>query len=276
MLTAGRAPELICETDWLAEHIDDDDVVVLDCDLLDGYLRLHIPGAVWSLSRYWKTDPRDDSRIYGMSDPEQFAQLAGRLGITPETTVVAYDGSGSLYAARTWWTFDRFGHTNFKILHGGLDKWYAEGRPLSHENYRPQAVEYPTPAAPHDDSICRLDDIPGAIADDNHVFWDVRSDGEWTGANKRGTQRGGRIPGRGAPGVVAHTGQSGADAEAAVGAASDAGRPGDYAGEDGDHLLTGRHPCGARILAPATAGLQPVAELRRVLARVRERAGAPD
>ena len=43
-------PELICETDWLAEHIDDDDVVVLDCDLLDGYLRLHIPGAVWSLS----------------------------------------------------------------------------------------------------------------------------------------------------------------------------------------------------------------------------------
>ena len=66
-----------------------------------------------------------------MSDPEQFAQLVGRLGISPDTTVVAYDGSGSLYAARTWWTFNRFGHTNFKILHGGLDKWYAEGRPLS-------------------------------------------------------------------------------------------------------------------------------------------------
>ena len=134
-------PELICETDWLAEHIDDDDVVVLDCDLLDGYLRLHIPGAVWSLSRYWKTDPRDDSQIYGMSDPEQWAQLVGRLGIAPDTTVVGYDGSGSLYAARTWWTFDRFGHRNFKILHGGLDKWYAEGRPLSRQNLRPQAVE---------------------------------------------------------------------------------------------------------------------------------------
>ena len=93
-------PELICETDWLAEHIDDDDVLVLDCDLLDAYLRLHIPGAVWSLSRYWKTDPRDDSQIYGMSDPGQWAQLVGRLGITPDTTVVGYDGSGSLYAAR--------------------------------------------------------------------------------------------------------------------------------------------------------------------------------
>ena len=188
-------PELICETDWLVEHIDDEDVVVLDCDLIDAYLRLHIPGAVWSLSRYWKTDPRDDSQIYGMSDPEQFAGLVGRLGITPDTTIVGYDGSGSLYAARTWWTFDRFGHTNFKILHGGLDKWYAEGRPLSRENFRPRAVEYPTPSAPHSDSICRLDDIPAALEDDNHVFWDVRSDGEWTGANKRGTQRGGRIPG---------------------------------------------------------------------------------
>ena len=136
-------PELICETDWLAEHIDDDDVVVLDCDLLDAYLRLHIPGAVWSLSRYWKTDPRDDSQIYGMSDPEQWSQLVGRLGITPETTVVGYDGSGSLYAARTWWTFDRFGHTNFKILHGGLDKWYAEGRPLSRQNLRPRRLSIP-------------------------------------------------------------------------------------------------------------------------------------
>ena len=188
-------PELICETDWLAEHIDDDDLVLLDCDRLDAYLRLHIPGAVWSLSRYWKSDPRDDSQIYGLEDPEQFARLAGRMGIGPDTQIVGYDGSGSLYAARVWWTFNRFGHTNFKVLHGGLDKWYAEGRPLVNDNFRPQAVSYPVPEAPHDDSICRLTDIPGAIDDDTHVFWDVRSDGEWTGANKRGTQRGGRIPG---------------------------------------------------------------------------------
>ncbi len=188
-------PELICETDWLAEHLEDDDLVLLDCDLLDAYLRLHIPGAVWSLSRYWKSEPRDDSQIYGLEDPEQFAQLVGRMGIGPDTQIVGYDGSGSLYAARVWWTFNRFGHTKFKVLHGGLDKWYAEGRPLINTNLRPQAVEYPIPAAPHDDSICRLSDIPSALDDDEHVFWDVRSDGEWTGANKRGTQRGGRIPG---------------------------------------------------------------------------------
>ena len=188
-------PELLCDSDWLAEHIDDDDVVVLDCDVLPSYQRLHIPGSIWSLSRYWKTDPKDDSQIYGMDDPAQFAALLSQMGITPDTQVVAYDASGCLYAARVWWTFERFGHTNFRILDGGLDKWYAEGRPLANDNPRPVRSEYPAPAAPRSDSICRLDDIPALIEDENHVFWDVRSDGEWTGANKRGTQRGGRIPG---------------------------------------------------------------------------------
>ena len=188
-------PELLRETEWLAEHVGDDDVALLDCDVLPAYQRLHIPGALWSLSRYWKSDPSDDSQIYGLEDPQRFAQLAGRLGITPETQVVAYDASGGLYAARTWWTFDRFGHTNFAILNGGLDKWYAEGRPLVNDNPRAAATEYPTPSAPHDETICRLDEIPALIEDDGHIFWDVRSDGEWTGANKRGTQRGGRIPG---------------------------------------------------------------------------------
>lgn len=188
-------PELLCETDWLAEHIDDENLRLIDCDLLPAYQRLHIPGAVWSLSRYWKSDPADDSQIYGLEDPARFAALAGRLGLTPDTTVVAYDGSGGLYAARTWWTFDRFGHTNFKVLNGGLDKWYAEGRPLANDNPRPARTDYPVPAGAHDELLCRLDDIPTLIDDDNHVFWDVRSDGEWTGANKRGTRRGGRIPG---------------------------------------------------------------------------------
>ena len=188
-------PELLVETDWLAEHLDDPNVVLLDCDVLPAYQRLHLPGAVWSVSRYWKTDPRDDGQIHGLEDPETFARLVGRMGIGPDTTVVGYDASGSLYAARGWWTFERFGHTNFKILHGGLDKWYAEGRPLVSDNIRPAAVDYPVPSPPHDDSICRLDDVAAAVGDDSHVFWDVRSDAEWTGANQRGTQRGGRIPG---------------------------------------------------------------------------------
>lgn len=188
-------PELLADTDWLADHLDDPHVRVIDCDLLPAYQRLHIPGAVWSVSHYWKGDGRNDSDVHGMDDPVVFADLVGRLGIDNDTKVVAYDGSGELYAARLWWTFDRFGYTNVQVLHGGLDKWYAEGRPLSRDNVRPEPRSFTTPDAPHSETCCELGDIPGRLGDDSHVFWDVRSDGEWTGHNTRGTKRGGRIPG---------------------------------------------------------------------------------
>ena len=64
---------------------------------------------------------------------------------------------------------------------------------------RPARAEYAVPAAPHDETICRLPQLRerrgAAGAEAGHVLWDVRSDGEWTGANARGTARGGRIPG---------------------------------------------------------------------------------
>ena len=187
-------PELICSTEELADQLGDPDLVLLDCDLLPAYQRLHLPGAIWSQSRYWKSDPSNDSEIYGLEDPELFASLCGRMGITPESKIVAYDGSGGLYAARTWWTFDRFGHSDFRILDGGLDKWHAEGRGLNRENVRPARAEYAVPAAPHDETICRLPQLRehrgAAGAEAGHVLWDVRSDGEWTGANARGTARG--------------------------------------------------------------------------------------
>ena len=132
------------------------------------------------------------------------------------------------------------------------------------------------PAAPRSDSICRLDDIPALIEDDNHVFWDVRSDGEWTGANKRGTQRGGRIPG-----AVhlewLHTLESPVRTLKSPAVLREMlGALGIHAGQAGDDVLTGRHPCGARLLPAATARLGPRGELRRLMARVRQRARAPN
>ena len=186
-------PELLCDTDWLAQRLDDPGVVVVDCDLLPAYLRLHIPGAVSSLSRYWKRGGTDTD-LYGMDDADEFAGMMGRMGVSNDATVVAYDGSGGLYATRLWWTLDRFGFSNFRLLDGGMDKWHAEGRPLSRENVRPQPVTFR--AKPVDTRwTCTLSDIPAHIANAQNLFWDVRSDAEWTGANKRGTQRGGRIPG---------------------------------------------------------------------------------
>ena len=186
-------PHLLVDDRWLADRLGDPAVVLVDCDQLPAYQRLHIPGAVWSRSRYWKGDG-NDTDIHAMDDPARFAAEIGRMGIANDSTVVAYDASGGLYAARLWWTLDRFGFQHCGVLDGGLDAWYAAGRPLSRENVRPEPRTFHA-QPPQDRWMCHLPDVVAAIDDPQHVFWDTRSDAEWTGENKRGTQRGGRIPG---------------------------------------------------------------------------------
>ncbi|PZC42108.1 MAG: thiosulfate/3-mercaptopyruvate sulfurtransferase [Chloroflexi bacterium] len=193
--TAGLGwarPELLAETEWLAAHLEDAGLVVVDCDLLPAYQRLHIPGAVWSQSRYWKAEDLEQG-LHAIADAEQFASIMGRLGISNASRVVAYDGSGGLYAERFWWTCRRFGFEAVQVLDGGMDKWQAEGRPLSRVNERPTAASFRA-MGPDDSTVCRLDDVRGDCESDGHVFWDVRSDGEWSGANRRGTKNGGRVP----------------------------------------------------------------------------------
>lgn len=198
MAESGWArPELLAETEWLASQLDEADLVVVDCDLLPAYQRLHIPGAVWSKGRYWKASDAGsgdlEHGLHAIADAEAFASIMGSLGISNDSRVVAYDGSGGLYAARFWWTCRRFGFEQVQVLHGGLDKWVAEGRPLSRVNERPAAAAFEA-TGPDDSTLCRLEDVQRDCRLDGHVFWDVRSDGEWTGANSRGTKQGGRVP----------------------------------------------------------------------------------
>src|SRR6266542_3003541 len=129
---AGRSsgfahPELLAETEWLTERLDDPLVRVVDCDEFPAYQRLHIKGAIGlRVHHYLKGE--DDTHLMG---PDQFAKTMSRHGIGNEHTVVAYDGMGGLYAARLWWALDRYGHTNAKVLNGGFRKWFEEGRPVT-------------------------------------------------------------------------------------------------------------------------------------------------
>lgn len=191
--TGWARPELLTDTDWLSDHLDDPNVRLVDCDPLPAYQRFHIPNAVWSVSHYWKGDGAEDGGLYAMDDPERFAELIGGMGIDNDTQVVAYDGSGGVYAARFWWTLDRFGLSS-RLLDGGLDQWYADGRPLSRDNVRPEPRTF-VAQPPQAETCCLIDEVVARQGDDSHVFWDVRSSGEWAGHNTRGTARGGRIPG---------------------------------------------------------------------------------
>jgi thiosulfate/3-mercaptopyruvate sulfurtransferase len=125
--------------------------------------------------------------------PEKFAQVMGELGIGNNTLVIAYDGFGALYATRLWWALNYYGHKRVKVLNGGWDKWLAEGRPISNAVPRPPHTTF-TPHT-HEEFIAGWDYVRASIGRADHVLLDVRSDGEWTGENARGSKRGGRIPG---------------------------------------------------------------------------------
>lgn len=123
-------------TAWLADHLDDPNVVVVDGswylpaaqrDPRAEYLAGHIPGAIW-----FDVDKYADLTTnlpHMLMKPAPFGELMGKLGIGSDMTTVVYDGMGLFSAPRVRWTFKTMGADNVVILDGGLPRWTAEGRP---------------------------------------------------------------------------------------------------------------------------------------------------
>ena len=189
-------PERLVTTDWLAQHLGTDGLVVLESDedvLL--YDTGHIPGA---LKLDWHTDLNDSySRDY--VDGERFAQVMRERGITRETTVVIYGDKSNWWAAYAMWVMTLFGHPDVRLLDGGRATWVAEGREMTTEVPRVAPVDYPV--VERDDTQIRAfkDDV---LAHLGQPMVDVRSPGEFSGEllhmpdyPQEGAMRGGHIPG---------------------------------------------------------------------------------
>lgn len=124
-------------TDWLAAHLGDPGLVVLDGswhmpdagrDAKAEYARGHIPGAV-----FFDIDQVSDHASnlpHMLPAPADFATAVRRLGLEPDSTVVVYDSVGVFSAPRVWWSFRTMGHDRVFVLDGGLPKWLAEGHPV--------------------------------------------------------------------------------------------------------------------------------------------------
>lgn len=182
-------PELLAETDWLAERLEDPSTRVVDCDEFAAYQRMHIRGAI-GLKVHHYLKGADDTHLMA---PEEFARTMSAHGIGNEHTVVAYDGMGGLYAARLWWALDYYGHSNCKVLNGGFDKWFEEDRPVSRDQPHVERASFEVSGG--SDCLCRIDEMREAIGRDDTVIWDVRSRREHTGEDPRQNKRGGHIPG---------------------------------------------------------------------------------
>ena len=123
-------PERLVTTDWLAEHLDDPDVVVVESDedvLL--YETGHIPGAI---KIDWHTE-LNDSLTRDYRDAEGFAELMQAKGIERDSTVVFYGDNFNWWAAYALWVFRLFGHEDVRLLNGGRQRWTDEGRELTRD-----------------------------------------------------------------------------------------------------------------------------------------------
>ena len=189
-------PEKLVSTDWLAEHLGSEGLVVVESDedvLL--YETGHIPGAV---KIDWHTELNDPvTRDY--VDGAGFARLMSAKGIKRTDTVVIYGDKNNWWAAYALWVFALFGHEDVRLLDGGRALWVAEGREFTTEAASPTPTEYPV--VERDDTVLR------AFKEDVVEFLggqlvDVRSLPEYTGERTHmpdypdeGTVRGGHIPG---------------------------------------------------------------------------------
>src|SRR5271170_2161293 len=130
-------PEALVGTEWLAAHLSDLDVRVLDSSYKQpgvaptaraDYDAGHIPGAV-----FFDIDDVAEpgtSLPHMIPSPERFSAKMAERGIGNGDKIIVYDANGLSSAGRAWWLLRLFGHDNVALLDGGLPKWKAEGRPL--------------------------------------------------------------------------------------------------------------------------------------------------
>ena len=169
-------PERLVSTEWLAEHLGDPGLVVVESDedvLL--YETGHIEGAV---KIDWHTDLNDPvTRDY--IDGAGFAALVGGKGISRDSTVVIYGDKNNWWAAYALWVFTLFGHEDVRLLDGGRAKWEAEGRAYTTDVPSPAAVDYPVVERDDSEQRAYKDDVLAAIGTVPLV--DVRSPEEYVG-----------------------------------------------------------------------------------------------
>jgi thiosulfate/3-mercaptopyruvate sulfurtransferase len=197
-MTSYAHPEVLVETDWVAEHLNDPNVRLVESneDILL-YDQGHVPGAV---KIDWQAE-LNDPVVRDYLDREGFERLLSSKGISNDTTVVFYGDKNNWWATYAFWVFKLFGHQDARIMNGGRAKWIAEGRELSRETPSYPAGSYTAPD--RDDATIRAfrDEVREHIKRQGTALVDVRSPQEFSGERthmpeypQEGTLRGGHIP----------------------------------------------------------------------------------
>jgi thiosulfate/3-mercaptopyruvate sulfurtransferase len=197
--TGYAHPEALVETEWVAQHLDDHSVRIVEAD--EDPLLYEAVGHIRSAVKLdWHTDVQDPIRR-DFVDRAAFEALMSRYGIANDTTVIFYGDKNNWYAAYSYWLFTLYGHADARIMNGGRAKWEAEGREYTKQVPSFSATRY-TAAEPNLAIRAFRRQVEEVLAGGTTGLVDVRSSDEYTGKlthminyPQEGAQRGGHIPG---------------------------------------------------------------------------------
>jgi thiosulfate/3-mercaptopyruvate sulfurtransferase len=190
--------DVLVTTEWLAEHLADDNLVVAEVDENpDLYEDGHIAGAV---KLHWRDDLQDPIER-DIVDKAEFERLMGSRGIGNDTSVILYGDKNNWFAAYAYWYLKLYGHEDVRILDGGRQKWIDEARELTTETVEPVSASYTAKDADESIRVRRDNVLRGLENGGKRALVDVRSPQEYSGElmappgyEQEGASRTGHIP----------------------------------------------------------------------------------
>jgi len=191
LITANQLEELINSGE---------NVLLCDCrfDLVDplagkkAYEESHIPGAIYvDLDHDLSGKKTGTNGRHPLPSPQVWAQTKTRLGMSPNTLVVAYDKQGSVYASRLWWMLKATGHAKVQVLDGGLDAWNG---PMGTVPRKPTPASHAIEPRPYV-GLVLVDEVVSNLEKRSHTVLDARANDRFHGQNETLDPIGGHIPG---------------------------------------------------------------------------------
>ena len=199
--------EILIETEWLADHLADPDLRVIDATVVmrkdstgawkpssgrGAYDKAHIPQAPFVDLLTGLQDANSQFTLM-LPPADDFAAAMAALGIGHDNRVVVYASAVPWWATRFWWMLRAYGHDNVAVLNGGLQKWQAEGRPMTDEVRSPAPASFTPRYRP--DLVATKDTVLAALADADARVVNALSPQLFTGDSDLGYGRPGRIEG---------------------------------------------------------------------------------
>lgn len=195
-------PTALVSAETLVGALGDPSLCLLDCryDLKDpgagraAYAAGHLPGAVYAdLGRDLAGPHTAGGGRHPLPEPRELAERLGAWGIDGGVSVVAYDDSAGLYAARAWWLLRAMGHGDVRVLDGGLAAWRTAGGPLVDTPSTPRARRFRWDGRPLPG--LSIDEVARRLADGTITLVDVRAAERFEGRTEPLDPVAGHVPG---------------------------------------------------------------------------------